>query len=144
MKLMETKTYTVYSLTCPVDGLVKYIGVTSRPLKERLAGHCREKRNDAKRQWISELKEKGLKPLIISVETCNINHRAAEQKWMNRYKGTILNIQQNDPTSIYTIRFDKEKLEDLQKRHGVKLYNYLKGQMDKIHDNKRIPSPDAD
>jgi hypothetical protein len=46
------------------------------------------------------------------------------------------------PTKIYTIRFDEARLIRLKKRHGVKLYNYLKEQMDKIHDTKRIPETD--
>ncbi len=48
------------------------------------------------------------------------------------------------PTKIYTIRYDEARLQRLKKRHGVKLYNYLKGQMDKIHDSKRIPNTDQD
>lgn len=48
------------------------------------------------------------------------------------------------PTKIYTIRFDEARLLRLKKRHGVKLYNYLKEQMDKIHDTKRIPCTDND
>jgi len=48
------------------------------------------------------------------------------------------------PTKIYTIRFDEARLARLKKRHGDKHYNYLKVQMNKIHDSKRIPDTDQD
>lgn len=46
------------------------------------------------------------------------------------------------PTKIYTIRYDEARLARLKKRHGVKLYKWIKKQMDKIHDTKRIPNND--
>lgn len=31
--------YKIYTLTCPLDGMVKYVGMTSKSLKERALSH---------------------------------------------------------------------------------------------------------
>ena len=54
----------VYALVDPRDSETRYIGETVRSLADRLAGHMNS-RVPRIRAWIAELREAGLKPLII-------------------------------------------------------------------------------
>jgi len=61
-------TFTLYALRNPsIPEAIRYIGITSQPLKERLGGHCIEKRfdNPYKCRWIMQLKRQGLKPELV-------------------------------------------------------------------------------
>lgn len=64
----QSKVFTVYALIRPdLPNAIRYIGITSQPLKERLSGHCIETRHDNpyKFRWIMQLKRQGLKPKIV-------------------------------------------------------------------------------
>lgn len=55
----------VYQLKCPIDNSIKYIGVTTKKLKERLTQHMYTRfPKNLKESWIITLKEKNLKPVI--------------------------------------------------------------------------------
>lgn len=58
----------VYSLRCPIDGKIKYIGSTKRMLKTRLSQHMNEIHLGEKGKWIALLRKKNLKPIIELVE----------------------------------------------------------------------------
>lgn len=49
-----------------------------------------------------------------------------------------------EPTAIFPLRYNKERLERLRKRHGRKIHSYLKTVLDKIDKTKRIPDQDND
>lgn len=49
-----------------------------------------------------------------------------------------------EPTAIFPLRYNKERLERLRKRHGRKIHAYLKTVLDKIDKTKRIPDQDND
>jgi group I intron endonuclease len=65
---MEEIKYTIYSLIDPETNEIRYIGLTFNDLKQRLKSHCSEKSNSHKSNWIQSLKQKGLKPIIESIE----------------------------------------------------------------------------
>ena len=83
--------YKIYTLTCPLDGNIKYVGATIQDLKIRLAGHCsaREGTHD-KEIWIESLKIKKLKPVIEVLETIQSENKThinyIEQYWINQFK----------------------------------------------------------
>jgi group I intron endonuclease len=60
--------YKIYSLNDPITGEVRYIGLTFNSLKQRLKSHCSEKSKTHKCNWINNLREKGLKPIIELIE----------------------------------------------------------------------------
>jgi hypothetical protein len=99
----EPASYTVYLLQDPRDGLIRYVGVTKRPLVVRLAAHIM----DASRQntmdvyvWIRALIAEERLPSIYAID--RVPYRiafGAEDYWMwyyawndapllNRRKGT--------------------------------------------------------
>ena len=51
------KTLYIYTLTDPIDGLVKYVGMTNNP-KRRLSEHLIEKTLTKKNNWIKSLIKK--------------------------------------------------------------------------------------
>lgn len=58
--------YKIYILICPVDKCVRYIGITTQTLAQRLSRHLSDdkKRNPHKYNWINKLKKNDLKPSI--------------------------------------------------------------------------------
>jgi DNA-binding XRE family transcriptional regulator len=77
----------VDALIDPRDGTVRYVGV-SKEVQTRLAQHIRETQN-AKREWLSELKESGLSPEVEILETIEMegdidtSSLEREQYWIN-------------------------------------------------------------
>lgn len=85
---MGNKKYTIYTLCCPVTGIVKYIGSTSSKLKYRLTGHiCDSKRLSGPRHdWIESLTLKGLTPLIEPLEIIENDWENAEKYWIAQFR----------------------------------------------------------
>lgn len=63
----------IYALCCPFTGDPKYVGKSNKP-KSRLNFHMMEiitiKSTSKKKVWISELKEKGLRPRLVVLCSC--------------------------------------------------------------------------
>ncbi|GAA3384532.1 GIY-YIG nuclease family protein [Streptomyces racemochromogenes] len=53
----------IYALSDPRDGVVRYVGQTTKALEERLAGHLSSPASKVA-PWIAELREAGIAPLI--------------------------------------------------------------------------------
>lgn len=68
---MGATTWTIYGLTDPRDGGVRYVGRTRLPLRSRLVGHISDKSNRRKAQWIAELLALGLRPGIVTLAATN-------------------------------------------------------------------------
>jgi len=64
----DLQKYTIYTLTDPITGEVKYVGITTKPLVDRLCGHIADKLNKEKHLWISELRKQGKFPFIDELE----------------------------------------------------------------------------
>lgn len=76
----------VYTLTDPIDLLVKYIGVTSRP-KRRFREHIADMNSTLKCTWIKKLKLLGLSPIYDEIdETDTENFKLIEQYWISQFK----------------------------------------------------------
>jgi len=86
---MEEIKYTIYKLIDPISYETRYIGLTFNDLKQRLKSHCSEKSKSHKSNWIQQLKSKGLKPIIESIED-NISTYddccEREIYWIEKYK----------------------------------------------------------
>lgn len=59
--------YTIYGLICPIRKTIRYIGVTSRPLQERLNEHLKTSKdlNPYRYNWIQKLKRNKKTPGIV-------------------------------------------------------------------------------
>lgn len=71
---------TVYTLTDPRDGRIRYVGKTVQTLHERLSGHLASPTNPAMRLWISTLRARRMVPIIKAVSTVKVAHLDAEEK----------------------------------------------------------------
>jgi hypothetical protein len=75
MRFQDTDTATIYALVDPRNGELRYIGVTVRPLKERLSAHlaCGYSGgyggNAPKSQWIQELRDVDERPIIRALKS---------------------------------------------------------------------------
>jgi group I intron endonuclease len=86
---MEEIKYTIYKLIDPISNDIRYIGLTFNDLKQRLKSHCSEKSKSHKSNWIQQLKSKGLKPLIESIENNILSYDDVcnrEIYWIEKYK----------------------------------------------------------
>lgn len=80
------KEIVVYTLEDPLNGLIKYVGITRNP-KKRLSEHLREKRNNKKCTWIKSLKSLGLAPILRELETTDEdNYQWVERYWISQFK----------------------------------------------------------
>jgi len=77
---------TVYTLSDPRDGLVKYVGITSRP-KRRAYEHIRDDENNLKSAWIKRLKSLGLKPIFEKIDVTDVDNFVwVEQYWISQFR----------------------------------------------------------
>ena len=65
--------YYIYTLVCPLENRVRYIGQTKSSLQKRLSQHIWESKKDKKRyshkdNWILKLSRLNLKPIISHIE----------------------------------------------------------------------------
>jgi hypothetical protein len=83
---VSNRTYTIYALVDPRDNGVRYIGLTVYP-EERLKQHVQGDGNIPKRQWITELSQLGLSPLMQAIETTQTLAAAFEREgyWIDHY-----------------------------------------------------------
>ncbi len=64
--MSEDKQYIVYGLICPIDNIVRYIGITCQSLGKRLQAHMcsKELENQYKYRWIQKLRSSNLRPTM--------------------------------------------------------------------------------
>jgi hypothetical protein len=65
---MHTRLWRVYVLICPITERIRYVGITSCSLTERLGYHVQDRSNPEKAEWIHELQQKGLAPHIFLID----------------------------------------------------------------------------
>jgi GIY-YIG catalytic domain len=82
--------FTVYALIDPRTSAVRYVGLTEKPLAERLRNHlCRPGITAATRHgaWLRELRGDGVKPQIVALEQVPHGEYAydAEGYWIRSF-----------------------------------------------------------
>lgn len=81
-------TYKIYCLKDPRTLEIRYIGVTTNTLGQRLSQHIHDSKKREfthKSKWINELRKLELKPSIDLVETCtNNNWEDREKYWISK------------------------------------------------------------
>lgn len=86
---MEEIKYTIYKLIDPISNEIRYIGLTFNDLKQRLKSHYYENSKSHKSNWIQQLKSRGLKPLIESIEDNILSYAEVCEReiyWIEKYK----------------------------------------------------------
>ena len=83
---MRNRTFSIYALIDPRDNGVRYVGLTEYP-DERLKQHIQRDGNIPKRQWITELSQLGLSPLMQTIEIVQTLSAAFEREghWIHHY-----------------------------------------------------------
>jgi hypothetical protein len=77
----------IYTLSDPRTGDVRYVGVTVQDLGARMKGHLRYKGKDHRTAWVQSLVEIGLVPVITEIDVVLIKDRDdAEQRWISFYR----------------------------------------------------------
>ena len=81
--------YKIYTLSDPETLNVRYVGVTSHSLSNRLSGHIHDAKTkfSHKCNWIKSLLAKGLKPLIQELESCTESEwEDLEIYWIEQFR----------------------------------------------------------
>lgn len=83
------RTASIYTLSDPRNGEVRYVGVTAGTLETRLKGHLRYKGKDHRTAWVRSLLAAGVKPVITEIAVVPFATRGdTEQEWIARYRAS--------------------------------------------------------
>lgn len=74
--------YKIYGLICPIRKTIRYIGVTSRPLEDRLKEHLQitKDRNPYRYNWIQKLKRNKKTPGIVPLAEYKTEEEAYQKE----------------------------------------------------------------
>lgn len=78
--MSRTRQGAIYALIDPRDNKIRYIGKTTQPILNRLAGHLAQPTNPAMRVWINSLALQGLTPRIETVTTTTVARLDTEEQ----------------------------------------------------------------
>jgi|LakMenEpi03Aug12_release.lakeMendotaPanAssembly.Ray.scaffolds.fasta_scaffold361176_2 group I intron endonuclease len=124
---MENVKYTIYKLIDPISNEIRYIGLTFNDLNQRLKSHCSEKSKSHKSNWIQQLKSKGLKPIIESIEDNILSYDAVcyrEIYWIEKYKSEghpLTNMASGGNKNKKMSDETRKKMSDSAKNRNFKL-----------------------
>jgi group I intron endonuclease len=81
----------IYVLVDPRDQTIRYVGITAKPLEQRLIEHLREinrrKIHSHRKHWIALLARRGYRPIILPLQTVEDDDRwEAERYWIRYYR----------------------------------------------------------
>jgi hypothetical protein len=84
---MKKRTIKIYTLAHPVTGEIRYIGKTHFGLNERLAKHLITYERNHRANWIRNIVNQGMKPIIELLEVIdNENWISAEIYWIEQFR----------------------------------------------------------
>lgn len=96
----EVQEWSVYSLHDPRTRVIRYVGITERPLAVRYSQHMHDRGSAKKFAWISELRLAGLKPIMRRLAFFDgglSEAEACEAAWMDlveaKYGAVLLNVR---------------------------------------------------
>jgi hypothetical protein len=104
--------YKIYGLVDPRTNEIRYVGKTKRTLRVRLRAHIndRPKSNTYKHNWINQLKQINLEPIIIELELCDENTWIEREKYWISYFENLTNLTTGGEGCDY---FKKEILKKI-------------------------------
>jgi len=90
----------IYTLHDPRTKVIRYVGITEQPLAMRYAAHLSNRCNGKKREWLLELFDVGLKPIMRRLALFDGTKSEAEdveKAWMDlvtaKYGADLVNVQ---------------------------------------------------
>jgi hypothetical protein len=89
MALNNNTRYKIYTITCPIKNQVIYVGLTNKPIEERLNGHMYPYGyNERKCEVFANYRKMGIRPIIEELETFYSRNVAKETEiyWINQFK----------------------------------------------------------
>jgi hypothetical protein len=140
----------IYGLVDPRNNQIRYVGKTKQTLTKRLSQHLwnGNKSNPHKFNWITQLKNENLKPIIIELEKCN------EYNWVEREKhyinelNNLTNLTQGGENGLF---FTKEILDkisvgvkkawdniEFKENHSKRMIEYWSIEENKINHGNKI------
>lgn len=98
--LKKYKKWRIYVLICPVDNIVRYIGITSKNPGTRFIQHImgRGTETQKKHDWIQFLKDQGKTPIFKVIEFGLTEEQAREKEtslikeYKEKHPGKITNV----------------------------------------------------
>lgn len=119
----------IYSLNCPITGLVKYIGKTNN-LKQRYWDHLKEKKNNLKCAWIKSLKNKGLKPTIEEIDYIPESEwQFWEQYYVSLFKSWGFELKNGNDGGLGSGKMPQDVKDKISKAHIERLKDRTKSSM---------------
>lgn len=104
--MTNAKTGSVYTLTDPRDGAIRYVGKTIKPLAERLSGHLASPTNPAMQVWIGTLRVRQLVPVITQIASVPERQLGAEEE-------RLIKKHVQDGHRLFNGPYFQQHLEDL-------------------------------
>ena len=114
----------IYTLSDPVSKEVRYIGLTTKPLKERFSQHYSRKCNNHKCNWIKGLRSKGLRPVMQELDIANSTEElnSLEIYWIEQFKQwgfNLVNLTQGGEGS-FGYKHTKESLNKMKEKLALR------------------------
>jgi hypothetical protein len=135
----------IYTLSDPRNGEVRYVGVTTRSLAERLRGHISDTgRQDYKSRWIRSLLKVGVSPVMTEIEIVPIeSHGEAERRWITTYRAQgarLTNATDGGPGTLGRIA-SPETRERIRQAALERMKDPVRRQaVSRVHKGKTIPA----
>jgi len=89
MNIENKRIATIYTLECPIEKTIKYVGCTVSKLRSRMMQHYlnTSRESKKKRDWISMLKEQDKYPVIEAIDFCFEDEKFQhEEYWIGQFK----------------------------------------------------------
>lgn len=134
--------WTIYGLSDPRSNEIRYVGVTSGSPKERYRKHvsikCLEREGHTRKaRWILGLISKGLRPLLVQLETVKSDWQLAESEWISKIPNLTNLTAGGDGTIGYKHSSAAIKKMSLAKT-GISLSVEHRASLVKSHKNGRV------
>ena len=107
---------TIYGLVDPRTNQIRYVGKTKQLLNKRLYKHIQDlKNNHIKKEWIQDLLNNGLKPLIIELEKCNNDVWVERENFWIKKLDNLTNLTTGGEGSFFNDDIQKKISESVKK-----------------------------
>jgi hypothetical protein len=110
--LGEPANWFIYTLLCPVTGVVRYVGFSANVVK-RFKRHLKNgrlmERDYPVNRWIHDLLRRGLEPECVIVESGSGAWGHAEAQWISHFKGTGANLLNVCEGGFFTVPAEARK-----------------------------------
>ena len=105
--------YSIYALIDPRDNITRYIGITEKPVNQRVQQHLLgNDGNVNKIAWINELDQLGISPIVEVLEQVESKEEALEREiyWIRYYldlNAPLMNRQGNPSATVSRKLFER-------------------------------------